>query len=135
MKSSERLMGDRADWKEFGERLRELRTSRGFTQRSLADLLGVAPSWVSQVEGAQLTAGRERVEALAQLFGSDLRRLAGLGQAGGDVDAASAAAGYACLWRARADLLARAAHVAPMREQRVRLNRLSRQLLEAATAG
>lgn len=133
-KSSERPMTERADWDKFGERLRELRTARKFTQKNLAELLGVAPSWVSQVEGAQLTASPERIEALAQLFGNDLRRLAGLGQARGGADASSAAAGYACLWRARADLLARAAHVAPRRQQRVRLNRLSRQLLEAAGA-
>lgn len=132
MESSERLMAVAPDWEAFGVRLRELRRARGFTQKGLAELLEVAPSWVSQVEAAQLVPGPGRVEALGQLLGGDLRTLAG-GEQAGDADAASAAAGYACLWRARADLLARAAHVAPTRPQRVRLNRLSRQLLEAAS--
>lgn len=42
---------------QFGERLRELREQRGLTQKELAELLEVSPSYVNKVERERLHFG------------------------------------------------------------------------------
>ena len=42
---------------QFGQRVREIRESRGFTQREMADLLHVSVSYISKVENERLHFG------------------------------------------------------------------------------
>jgi len=43
--------------KKFGERIRNLRTQRGLTQKVLAERLGVSLSYISKVENERLNVG------------------------------------------------------------------------------
>lgn len=42
---------------QFGEHIRQLRDDRGLTQKELADLLGVSPSYINKVERDRLHFG------------------------------------------------------------------------------
>lgn len=53
---------------EFGERLRELRTKEGLTQKQLGDLLGVSKSTVSYYEGMIRSPGPETLVKMAKIF-------------------------------------------------------------------
>jgi transcriptional regulator with XRE-family HTH domain len=123
---------DDAQWQEFGARLRELRRAHDLTQGDVAESLGVVPSWVSQVEAAKFRPSPDAALALSQMLGTELRVLAlGKGDPHGVTEPETA--GFALLWRARADLLARAVSGAETRPQRRRLDLLSRELISVAS--
>jgi len=113
-----------------GEQVLALRKKRGLTQKALADMVQAAPSWVSQVESGTIMPSPARIELLAMLLGDELQ-VSQSGKAHSDRQRLEAL-GFACLWRARADLLARLALVAESRAQRLRLDQLSRQILGSA---
>lgn len=113
-----------------GEQVLALRKKRGLTQKALADMVQAAPSWVSQVESGTIVPSPARIELLAMLLGDELQ-VSQSGKAHLDRQRLEAL-GFACLWRARADLLARLALVAESRAQRLRLDQLSRQILGSA---
>lgn len=50
--------------KEFGEKVKELRTERGLSQKQLADKLGVATNTVSQYESGK---SKTSIDVLANL--------------------------------------------------------------------
>lgn len=60
---------------QFGERLRELREQRGLTQKELAELLEVSPSYVNKVERERLHFGdypsAKFIHKLADELGAD----------------------------------------------------------------
>lgn len=51
----------------FGQKLRELRRSRGITQRELAEAIGVTPAYLSALEHGQR--GRPSFELLQRIVG------------------------------------------------------------------
>lgn len=51
----------------FGEKLRELRRSRGMTQKELADAIGVTPAYLSALEHGQR--GRPSFDLLQRIIG------------------------------------------------------------------
>ena len=61
--------------KRFGQRIRELRESNGFTQRQLADRLHVSVSYISKVENERLHFGdypsEKFIQSLAELLKTD----------------------------------------------------------------
>jgi transcriptional regulator with XRE-family HTH domain len=121
-----------AKWQAFGVRLRELRRAHDLTQGDVAESLGVVPSWVSQVEAAKFRPSPDAALALSQMLGTELRELA-LGRGDAYDVAEPETAGFALLWRARADLLARAVSGAETRPMRRRLDVLSRELISVAS--
>ena len=88
------MMGDGA--RTLGERVTELRTRRGLSQRELAGEVGRSESWVSQVERDVLKVERRPVlRALADALGVSVRDLSpdgteevagGEPRGGGDLD-------------------------------------------------
>lgn len=52
----------------LGEKIRELRTDRGVTQRDLADALGVDHTYISKIENSAAIPGPLIVRGLAQIF-------------------------------------------------------------------
>jgi transcriptional regulator with XRE-family HTH domain len=122
----------REEREHFGAGLKRLRKARGWKQQDLADRLRAAPSWVSQVENGKLPPSGERLATLEVFLGPELQQLV----PGGATTATAArqeSAAFACLWRARADLLARLANASDLRARRVRLDHLSRELIAAAS--
>ena len=115
-----------------GELVARLRSERGWTRQQLADQLGAAPSWVSQLESGGMKPSPTRLAALGMLLGPEVARAEP--EAEDDERYSAETIGLPCLWRARADLLARLPEPGSSREQRLRLHRLSRDLLAAAAA-
>ena len=62
---------------DFKERLKELRTTRGYSQVSLADALGVSKSIIGAYETGDRMPSREALEALADFFNVDIDYLLG----------------------------------------------------------
>jgi transcriptional regulator with XRE-family HTH domain len=58
-----------------GQRIRELRKSRGLTQRQLQAVSRVSCSWVSRIENAQMIPSLGTLEKLSEAFGVGLNRL------------------------------------------------------------
>jgi transcriptional regulator with XRE-family HTH domain len=56
----------------FAERLRNLRLSRGMTQRDLADRASVAITYISKLEAAGTSPGIDLVERLADALDTDV---------------------------------------------------------------
>ncbi len=60
---------------QFGTRVRDLRKAKGFTQRQLADRLGVSFTYVSKVENEKLHFGdypsEKFIHKLAEVLGAD----------------------------------------------------------------
>ena len=123
-------VADLPDAATVGEQILALRKQKGLTQKALADLVQAAPSWVSQVESGTIAPSPARIELLAMLLGDELQ-VSQSGKTHADRQRLEAL-GFACLWRARADLLARLALVAESRAQRLRLDQISRQILSSA---
>lgn len=59
----------------FGARLRELRSSRGFTQEQLAEKAQVTPSYVGRLERGGAAPGIDLVERLAKALGVKVAEL------------------------------------------------------------
>ncbi|MCA1960529.1 MAG: helix-turn-helix domain-containing protein [Desulfomonile sp.] len=57
---------------EFGQRLKELRTRRGFSQGELAKLVGVTPSTISQVEGNLIYPSLPALVKMAEVLSVDV---------------------------------------------------------------
>lgn len=58
--------------KSFGEALRERRVAKGFSLRKFAELVGVSPTYLSQVEqGNVMPPTAERVKRMAELLGEN----------------------------------------------------------------
>ncbi len=56
----------------FGERLREKRIEKGYSLRKFADLVGVSPTYLSQVEQGNVDPPTaERVKRMADLLGEN----------------------------------------------------------------
>lgn len=122
-----------AERSRFGEGVTQLREAQNLTQKRLAEQLNAAPSWVSQVESGAIPPSGSRLASLLVLLGPGLRQYMPTdGAEDSQVDEEAAA--FACLWRARADLLAQLANAATdNRARRLRLYGMSRDLLSAAS--
>lgn len=58
--------------KTFGQRLREKRIEKGFSLRRFAELVGVSPTYLSQVEqGNVMPPTADRVKRMAELLGEN----------------------------------------------------------------
>ncbi len=55
----------------FGVRVRQLRKSRGWSQEALADAVGLAVTYVGQIERGQRNPSLKVVERFAEIFGVD----------------------------------------------------------------
>ncbi|MFT4254157.1 MAG: helix-turn-helix transcriptional regulator [Caulobacter sp.] len=55
----------------FGKNVRRLRKARGLSQEALADEVGLAPTYVGQIERGVRNPTLDVVERLADLFGQD----------------------------------------------------------------
>lgn len=53
----------------LGERIREIRKSKGFTQEQLAEMVGVEPRHISRVEGGYNSPSIERLAKIADALG------------------------------------------------------------------
>ena len=53
----------------LGERIREIRKSKGFTQEQLAEMVGVEPRHISRVEGGYNSPSIERLAKIAEALG------------------------------------------------------------------
>lgn len=63
-------------WKRrFGDRLREVRTSRGLSQESLAHLAGVHRTYVGSVERGQQNVSLTNIHELAEALGIEVADL------------------------------------------------------------
>lgn len=59
----------------LGERIRELRKSKGFTQEQLAELVGVEPRHISRVEGGYSSPSIERLAKISEVLGVPIKEL------------------------------------------------------------
>lgn len=55
----------------FGSNVRRLRKERGLSQEALADEVGLAPTYVGQIERGQRNPTLDVVERFAEVFGVD----------------------------------------------------------------
>lgn len=62
----------------YGERLRELRTERGLTQKQLAEKLGLTQKNVSKYELEKLDLNTETIVKICRFFGCSADYLLGL---------------------------------------------------------
>jgi len=53
----------------LGERIREIRKSKGFTQEQLAEMVGVEPRHISRVEGGYNSPSIERLAKISEALG------------------------------------------------------------------
>ena len=125
----------RGPWVPFGHKVRTRRLELGMTQAQLSEAVGAKGSWVSQVESGTIEPSPARVSVLAALLGQDLNGMAADIRGEGPLLAPPAEDGLtlALLWRGRADLLARLGPASHDRDTRLRFDRLSRDLLDAAS--
>jgi transcriptional regulator with XRE-family HTH domain len=63
----------------FGRNVRRLRKERGLSQEALADEVGLAPTYVGQIERGQRNPTLDVVERFAEVFGVDPLGLLRLG--------------------------------------------------------
>ena len=70
----------------FGSKIKELRKSRGISQKQLADYLGVTPTQISDIENAKTSTSFRRAIALATFFNVSLDYLAGFTEQKGTSD-------------------------------------------------
>jgi transcriptional regulator with XRE-family HTH domain len=59
----------------FGQRIRKLRTQRGWTQEDIADRLGIDRSYLADIERGNRNVSLKMQETLAQGFGLSLSKL------------------------------------------------------------
>lgn len=69
--SIEELMQETSSLK-IGDRIKELRKEKGFTQNELAEFSGLSRSYLSDVENSRKNPSVETVEKLAESFGMKL---------------------------------------------------------------
>jgi len=69
----------------FGERIKTLRLSRGYTQQDLADILGTAKSTISMYENDNRNPDFETLEAIADLFNVNMDYLLGRSMEQGNI--------------------------------------------------
>lgn len=62
---------------DFSERIKELRTSCGYSQQKLADMLNVSKSTVNMYERGERRPGMDQLEAIADYFNVDMDYLSG----------------------------------------------------------
>ena len=62
---------------DFSERIKELRSSCGFSQQKLADMLNVSKSTVNMYERGERRPGMDQLEAIADYFNVDMDYLSG----------------------------------------------------------
>lgn len=121
-----------------GAWVKRLREDRGWTQQDLAEQLGAAVSWVSQVEKGTLPPGDARRALLESVLGLREGALAGDRESGAYPSSQEVidpeALFFPMLWRARADLVDRMTLKTESRESRARLYYLHEQLLSAAAS-
>ncbi len=67
---------DTIDPKVFGRRLRDVRTTRGLTQRDVATDLGIARTTVTAIEQGERRVGPEELIRLSRLYGREINELA-----------------------------------------------------------
>jgi len=63
---------------DFGSKIKELRKIKGFSQKYVAEQLGVTPTQVSDIENGKTSTSFSRAIALALLFDTSLDYLAGI---------------------------------------------------------
>lgn len=61
--------------KKFGERVKELRKARGWTQAELAEMLDIEEMSVSRVETGSRFMRKDNIEKLAELFECEIKDL------------------------------------------------------------
>lgn len=66
---------------DFGSKIKDLRKVRGFSQRQVAEKLGVTPTQISDIENGKSSTSFNRAIALALLFDTSLDYLAGINAA------------------------------------------------------
>ena len=62
---------------DFSERIKELRSSYGYSQQKLADMLNVSKSTVNMYERGERKPGMDQLEAIADYFNVDMDYLSG----------------------------------------------------------
>jgi len=66
-------MGKKKSGKSFGQLLREKRTEKGFSLRKFAGLVGISPTYLSQVEQDNVDPPTaDRVKKMAELLGENV---------------------------------------------------------------
>src|SRR5574344_1668820 len=59
----------------FGQRVKELRKSKGFTQEKIAEIIGVEPPNISKLEKGTHFPLPENIEKIAAAIGTDVKNL------------------------------------------------------------
>ena len=59
----------------FGERVRELRTKRGYSQESLADAIGLHRTYIGAIERGEQSVSLDNIDRLAKTLKLDLVEL------------------------------------------------------------
>jgi len=59
----------------LGERIRELRKAKGYTQEQLAELVGVEPRHISRVEGGYSSPSIDRLAKVSEVLGVPIKDL------------------------------------------------------------
>jgi len=59
----------------LGERIRELRKAKGYTQEQLAELVGVEPRHISRVEGGYSSPSIDRLARVSEVLGVPIKDL------------------------------------------------------------
>lgn len=57
----------------LGERIRELRKAKGFTQEQLAELVGVEPRHISRIEGGYNSPSIERLARISEALNAPIK--------------------------------------------------------------
>jgi len=68
----------------FGERIRQLRTSKGLTQEELAEAVGVSTDFISLIERGERAPSFENLERLAEALGVNVAELFDFQEGGED---------------------------------------------------
>lgn len=112
----------------FGAALQRIRKERGLTQQRLAQHLGTATSWVSQVESGHFFPSPERLGGLVEVLGTEVMAAATATEQ--QTSAATAITGY---WAGRVRVLEGLANAERDRDRRQRFKRLARRLASVAS--
>lgn len=59
--------------KAMGERIRELRTTQGWTHEQLAEIAGITPSNLRNIEAGKYSVGLDVLNRIAGALGAELR--------------------------------------------------------------
>ena len=69
------MTDDSKDWEELGERLQEERKYRGYSQKEIADFLGISRSSISLIEGGDRKINSIELQKLADFYGTTVDSL------------------------------------------------------------